>query len=157
MTGTPPPDDPSLVPFPASLFGYFFHPRTAQPIRTFTEWIEVAGADPHVAASTIRWKTKRSVWVSTVLLVQGFGPEPLWETLVLAGCGHPEAMRFDGQGGRYDDALKAVLGHAVILTAITRALVREGHTVVRHDDATPDRALTDRATEGARRVEERGA
>jgi hypothetical protein len=115
---------------------YWFHPITAE-LMSREEWLRVGGGDPHAASSYLWWKTRRAVWVSTVVLTARLDPVPAWETIVFDRRNHlPEELRMEF---RWHSAEDAIAGHGLTCALVTKWLVRHGHTVTRHDE--PNRTV----------------
>lgn len=131
-----------------------YDPATGERVTTFREYTKAFGGPRHVAHSEIRWK-RRAVTVSTVHLVLDhnwgarFG-EParpvVYETMLFGDTAHVPVGVMDEDydlgdfQARYCLADEARSGHDEVITAVTRLLVGDGHTVVRHDNK--ERVLT---------------
>lgn len=134
-----------------------YDPRTGRLAMTNREMVKALEGPRHVVKSFIRWRKNRQLWVSTVHLVidhnwaRGYSwndvdldtpDDPIvYETMVFGHTDHFDALTdaVSAEYGigdfqaRYCTVAQARQGHEDVCKAITRVLIRQRYTVVRHD------------------------
>lgn len=124
-------------------FLYGYSPLTGEPLHNVTALEEIR-TDPRriIGRTTLIWKTRRSIQVSTVLLPWPLEPEDIqWETHTTGDVAHlPPPMnevRFDDLDARYDTEEAARTGHRAWCRLFAGWLTHAGrHTVTWQEKTT---------------------